>query len=262
MGTRLRFKFKDRWWAATVRELGGDDGRLRVGFDGWPSRHDEFVDKGSDHIYLHESFHAEYVAPPIPKRYQRPAPVDADGNALPVTPRPPRPKVFDPEKERMKRALRPPLPYNPEKERLKRLLRGQYAPPIEQSAFDQPSSDAGNQQPHAQAEPPPFSEARIARDATAATAVSGRAAAGNERQLESEQSKPNPAPPPPGPPPQVLAWQEMPGGVDGVRAFRSTSTGEVCKGPPPSGWVEILADGGAHYYWNVESKATQWQKPG
>merc|ERR1719188_2492948 len=129
VSTRLRFQLDNRWWAATVREPGGD--KVKVGFDGWPSKHDEWVLRTSDRMYLHESAHEDYVAPPLPQRYQRQVPVDADGNAMPITPRPPRPRVYDPEKERLKRALRPPLPFNPEKERLKRLLRGQYAPPVE-----------------------------------------------------------------------------------------------------------------------------------
>ncbi|CAK9085822.1 unnamed protein product, partial [Durusdinium trenchii] len=37
VGFRVRFLFEERWWAATIREAW--DSELRVGFDGWPSRH-------------------------------------------------------------------------------------------------------------------------------------------------------------------------------------------------------------------------------
>ncbi|CAK0848827.1 unnamed protein product [Prorocentrum cordatum] len=113
LSARLRFLLEDRWWAATIREVG--EGQVKVGYDGWPSRHDEWVPLDSDRLYLHESHHADYVAPPLPKRYERQSATDAEGNPI-VTIRPPRPKVYDPEKERLKRMLRPPLPYNPEKE--------------------------------------------------------------------------------------------------------------------------------------------------
>ncbi|CAJ1395052.1 unnamed protein product [Effrenium voratum] len=121
VSTRLRFLFEERWWAATVREA--YDTEVRVGFDGWPSRHDQILPRNSERLYLHECHHPDYEAPPVPQRFQRPQPVDSEGN--PVVRTKPRPKVYDPEKERMKRALRPPMPFNPEKERLKRLLRNQ-----------------------------------------------------------------------------------------------------------------------------------------
>ncbi|CAL1173092.1 unnamed protein product [Cladocopium goreaui] len=121
VSTRLRFLFEERWWAATVREA--YETEVRVGFDGWPSRHDQILPRNTDLLYLHESVHPDYVAPPKPQRFQRPT-VDAEGKEIPTL-RQPRPKVYDPEKERMKRALRPPMPFNPEKERLKRLLRQQ-----------------------------------------------------------------------------------------------------------------------------------------
>merc|ERR1712232_377170 len=74
---RLRFKFEGRWWAATVREVKEDGGDvIKVGYDGWPARHDEWVSRSSDRLYLHESHHAEYTAPPLPKRFQRPVPLD------------------------------------------------------------------------------------------------------------------------------------------------------------------------------------------
>jgi len=130
-GVRLRCLYDDRWWAASVREDPTGSGEVKVGFDGWPARHDEMVSIGAERLYLHESFHAEYIAPPIPARYKKPIIADEEGHPFPAAPRPPRPKVFDPEKERMKRALRPPLPYNPEKERLKRQLRGQTVPPVD-----------------------------------------------------------------------------------------------------------------------------------
>ncbi|OLP93489.1 tRNA-dihydrouridine(20) synthase [NAD(P)+] [Symbiodinium microadriaticum] len=114
VSTRLRFLFEERWWAATVREA--YETELRVGFDGWPSRHDQIVPRNSGRLYLHESVHPDYEAPPAPQRFQRPTATDAEGNPLPALPRAPKPKVYDPEKERMKRALRPPLPFNPEKE--------------------------------------------------------------------------------------------------------------------------------------------------
>lgn len=120
VGFRVRFLFEERWWAATIREAW--DSELRVGFDGWPSRHDQILPRDTDLLYLHESFHPDYVKPPAPQRFVRPT-VDSEGNAIPTV-RSPRPKVYDPEKERLKRALRPPMPFNPEKERLKRLLRG------------------------------------------------------------------------------------------------------------------------------------------
>ncbi|CAE7311044.1 SMM1, partial [Symbiodinium necroappetens] len=113
VSTRLRFLFEERWWAATVREA--YETELRVGFDGWPSRHDQIVPRNSGRLYLHESVHPDYEAPPAPQRFQRPTATDAEGNPLPALPRAPKPKVYDPEKERMKRALRPPLPFNPEK---------------------------------------------------------------------------------------------------------------------------------------------------
>merc|ERR1719229_662598 len=88
----------------------------------------------------------------MPQRYQRQVPTDAEGNVVPVV-RPIRPRVYDPEKERMKRALRPPLPYNPEKERLKRLLRGQHAPPVDSyPAVDAARQEVQTPQPEAQAE--------------------------------------------------------------------------------------------------------------
>merc|ERR1712107_214518 len=99
----------------------GAGGPVKIGFDGWPGRHDIWLERTTDRLYLHECHHAEYEAPPMPKRFERASSVDEDGNPLPVQPRPPRPKVYDPEKERLKRASRPPLPYNPEKERLKRI---------------------------------------------------------------------------------------------------------------------------------------------
>ena len=119
VSTRVRFLFEERWWAATVREA--YDTEIRVGFDGWPSRHDQILPRDTDLLYLHESIHPDYVAPPVPQRFQRPT-VTPEGQEIPQV-RQPRPKVYDPEKERMKRALRPPMPFNPEKERLKRLLR-------------------------------------------------------------------------------------------------------------------------------------------
>ena len=115
VSTRLRFLFEERWWAATVREA--YEAEVRVGFDGWPSRHDQIVPRDSGRLFLHESFHEDYEAPPAPQRFQRPTATDAEGNPLPALPRAPKPKIYDPEKERMKRALRPPLPFNPEKER-------------------------------------------------------------------------------------------------------------------------------------------------
>ena len=60
MSTRLRFLFEERWWAATVREA--YETELRVGFDGWPSRHDQIVPRNSGRLYLHESVHPDYEA--------------------------------------------------------------------------------------------------------------------------------------------------------------------------------------------------------
>lgn len=257
----MRFKFEDRWWAATVRAVGDDDDRVRVGFDGWPSRHDEWVPRDSDRLYLHECVHEEYEAPPIPKRYQRPVPTDADGNPVQPSPRPPRPKVFDPEKERMKRALRPPLPYNPEKERLKRLLRGQYAPPVDNYTAHEAVPTANTTTTHeAKLDANQVSDAATSEKTTAAVSVTAAPAARDDHIASAKSAAP--APPPPGPPPEVVEWLEVPGGVDGARAFRHAITGEVRPGPPPSGWVELLADGGARYYWHVERKVTQWERPG
>lgn len=219
-GVRLRCKFEDRWWAATVRSM-EEDGRVRVGYDGWPSRHDEVVPPTSDRLYLHESVHPDYEAPPIPQRYQRPVPKDEHGNPLPVAPRAPRPKIFDPEKERLKRALRPPLPYNPEKERLKRVLRGQSAPVVEAPQLrDQRPQQSGS--PSTAGPPVPQPRAQTA---------------------------------------DAVEWLEVPGGQGGARAFRHSATGEVRVGPPPSGWAELIADGGARYYWHVERNVTVWERP-
>ena len=60
VSTRLRFLFEERWWAATVREA--YETELRVGFDGWPSRHDQIVPRNSGRLYLHESVHPDYEA--------------------------------------------------------------------------------------------------------------------------------------------------------------------------------------------------------
>eukprot|EP00933_Yihiella_yeosuensis_P056500 TRINITY_DN55712_c0_g1_i1.p1 TRINITY_DN55712_c0_g1~~TRINITY_DN55712_c0_g1_i1.p1 ORF type:complete len:351 (+),score=87.22 TRINITY_DN55712_c0_g1_i1:81-1133(+) len=246
VSTRLRFCLEERWWAATVREVVGEN-EVKVGYDGWPSRHDETVPRDSDRLYLHESFHDDYVAPPLPQRYQRPAPTDAQGNPLPAGPRAPRPKVYDPEKERMKRALRPPLPYNPEKERLKRLLRGQYAPPVD--SFETSSATgASTAEPQPQEQP----EVKPVRFDEPAVEAAPRAA-------------PPPAGPPPSPAPPpvvVVQWLEVPGGVQGERAFRHAISGEVKTGPPQTNsWVELLAEGGNRYYWHVGRNVTQWEKP-
>lgn len=274
VSTRLRFKYEDRWWAATVRALGDGDDRIRVAFDGWPSRHDEWVTRDCDRLYLHESFHAEYEAPPIPQRYQRPPTIDAEGNPVQPGPRPPRPKVFDPEKERMKRALRPPLPYNPEKERLKRLLRGQYAPPIENytaheavptestsPAQEAVGSDRRRDGTATAVGGHVSSEAGDSHGSHASRAVSPSTSDAPAFTTVSAAAPPPPAPPPPGPPPEVVEWLEVPGGVNGARAFRHATSGEVRPGRPPSGWVELLAEGGGRYYWHVERNVTQWDKP-
>lgn len=265
LSTRLRMLKEERWWAATVREVG--DEQVKVGYDGWPSRHDEWVPRDSNRLYLHESVHPEYVAPPTPQRYQRQVPTDEEGNPLPATPRPPRPKVYDPEKERLKRALRPPLPYNPEKERLKRLLRGQYAPPIEEPQRDrdrEPIHEEEPEQPNRQPEPSadlrhvqPVPEDRVpeqrrfglgepAAASTAAPAVASPTATSSSGSAAAAGG---------------VEWVEVPGGVEGARAFRHSSTGELIKGKPPSGWVELIADGGQRYYWHVTNQVTQWERP-
>ncbi len=46
-------------------------------------------------LYLHESVHPDYVAPPAPQRFQRPT-VTPEGQEIPQV-RQPRPKVYDPE---------------------------------------------------------------------------------------------------------------------------------------------------------------------
>jgi hypothetical protein len=224
-GFRVRFNFEGRWWPATIREEGDDGVEVKVGYDGWPSRHDEWVPRTSDRLFLHESHHEDYVAPPMPPRYQKPVLKDSEGNPLPPTPRPPRPKVYDPEKERLKRALRPPMPYNPEKERLKRLLRGQHAPAAAEEA------------PRVALARPPVSET---------------------------STTPPPAPPraeKPEVPQPVVLWLEVPGGLDGSRAFKHAVTGIVHKGAPTSGWAQVLAPNGQHYYWNVDKGETTWEAP-
>lgn len=249
VSTRLRFLKEDRWWAATVREVLEKD-EVKVGYDGWPSRHDEVVTRDSDRLYLHESFHEDYVAPPLPQRYQRPTATDSEGNPLPAGPRVPRPKVYDPEKERMKRALRPPLPYNPEKERLKRLLRGQYVPPVESL-----------ESPIQKAEPEPAQKEESApRQADTSAPTHHEVLPTTSAAPQSVSvSKPAAAAAPPLP---VVEWAEVVGGMQGARAFRHATTGEVRQGPPPTqGWVELLAEGGNRYYWHVGRNVTQWEQP-
>jgi len=251
MSTRLRLRKDDRWWAATVREL--QDTQMKVGYDGWPSRHDENVPLDSDRLYLHESFHPDYEAPPPPQRYVRPVPTDEEGNPLPLAPRPPRPRAFDPEKERLKRALRPPLPYNPEKERLKRLLRGQYAPPIEESpaaaqgaSFFWPSPDS-RETGSREEDSGMTGQDGGPSEATASTA-------GLETIPAATPSAPAQLAP-------LVEWIEVEGGTSGARAFRSAGTGEVRVGAPPSGWVELRAANGGCYYWHVGRNVTQWERP-
>mmetsp|Transcript_6804 Transcript_6804/g.11968 ORF Transcript_6804/g.11968 Transcript_6804/m.11968 type:complete len:436 (+) Transcript_6804:52-1359(+) len=250
-GVRVRFLFDERWWAAAVREdpTGGD---VKVGFEGWPARHDEMVGMSSGLLYLHESFHEEYVAAPIPARYKKPIVTDEDGNPVPAAPRPARPKVFDPEKERMKRALRPPLPYNPEKERLKRQLRGQTVPPVEISEDKSPEPElASEPEPAAEAEPAaepqPAAGQTLETSATSADSFTG-----------GTDSSPAP---PAAASEQFVAWEEVVGGVDGKRAFRHTRSGEVTTNTPAGGWVEIRADGNACYYWHPERNITTWDRP-
>lgn len=274
VSTRVRFMLEDRWWPATVREVREAD--VKVGYDGWPGRHDEWVPRTSGRLYLHECHHPDYVAPPLPKRYQRPTLLDENGNPLPVTPRQPRPKVFDPEKERMKRALRPPLPYNPEKERLKRILRGQSVAPLE----DEPEPEVQSRPPRqrlpdlekpvetAQIEEPSKVTPREARsfDYSGGGASAARPQVVSPAASSTTEAATEAPPPPPMPPTlqqaiQVVEWVEVPGGQGGVRAFRSTRTGEVRTGPPLSGWVELMSDGGAFYYWHVERQVTQWERP-
>lgn len=273
VSTRVRLKKEDRWWAATVREVGQPGEPVKIGYDGWPGRHDEMIPRDSDRLYMHESFHPDYSAAPLPQRYQRPAPVDDEGNLLPVTPRAPRPKVFDPEKERMKRALRPPLPYNPEKERLKRLLRGQHAPPMveePQRAWEEEEQQHQQQAPaveESRAAPTEGDQGSVAAapsasPASAASAAGGKSAAPAVPAASAAHSS---APPPPGPPPPAAAverveWVEVEG-QDGARAFRHIATSEVRLGTPLSGWVELAAEGGARYYWHVGRQVTQWTPP-
>eukprot|EP00929_Paragymnodinium_shiwhaense_P041130 TRINITY_DN21386_c1_g2_i1.p1 TRINITY_DN21386_c1_g2~~TRINITY_DN21386_c1_g2_i1.p1 ORF type:complete len:398 (-),score=78.85 TRINITY_DN21386_c1_g2_i1:153-1346(-) len=288
VSTRLRMKFEGRWWAATVRELGEPGGSVKIGYDGWPSRHDEWVERTSDRLYLHESHHADYKPPPLPKKFERPIPKDADGNPLPLTPRTPRPKVFDPEKERLKRALRPPLPYNPEKERLKRQLRGQSAPqeePLEEESswiepsFSAPVVEKAKDVMPATESPLPDRTAPkadvsgnasshgvtpAAASAASAAQTSGVVSAASSSGAPAQAAAPAP-PPPPGPPKRqavdLVDWVEIPSQLADQRSFRSTRTGQVIQGPPPSGWVEISATGNAKYYWNVATQVTQWERP-
>lgn len=283
VSSRLRFRFENRWWPATVREV--NESQVKVGYDGWPGRHDEWVPRTSDRLYLHESSHPDYIDPPMPKRFQRPTLTDADGNPLPPTARAPKPKPFDPERERMKRALRPPLPYNPEKERLKRLLRGQSVAPLEddpelESTAEPRVSAVLQRQPESQPAQPQHEQPlqvvtpREARhfDYSAGAAAAPQVASASFSPARSESAAADTAagvapPPPPLPPAaakplaKVVEWVEILGGQGGVRAFRSTTTGEVRTGPPLSGWVELLSEGGALYYWHVERQLTQWEKP-
>jgi len=302
VSTRLRFRLEDRWWAATVREVGED--QVKVGYDGWPSRHDEWVPRDSDRLYLHESTHPDYTAPPVPQRFQRPVATDEEGNPLPPTPRPPRPRAYDPEKERLKRALRPPLPYNPEKERLKRLLRGQSVPPMEpqdhkpfilpdfgQVEQEQPavheetssiSSVAGPSTAADAAASPaapataladsaatsPAAPTAASTEASAAASPAASAAGPTRTQATSSAQGASRDLAAGGPAPQAQAaagllveWIEVPGGVEGSRSFRHAASGEVLKGPPPSGWVQVIANGGNPYYWHVGRQVTQWEAP-
>lgn len=235
---------------------------MKVGYDGWPSRHDEVLAPTSDRLYMHESVHPDYEAPPMPKRYQRPVPRDESGNPLPVAPRAPRPKIFDPEKERLKRALRPPLPYNPEKERLKRVLRGQSAPFVAPELVDQrPPQNFRQSSP--QPSPTAAEEVRAPTLWGGEEDASPRTAAEPAARASASPAGP-PVPPTPQPQQQAadpVSWCEVPGGQGGARAFRHTATGEVHLGPPPSGWVELLADGGSRYYWHVERNLTVWERP-
>lgn len=255
VSTRLRFRLEDRWWAATVREVKDDE--VKVGYDGWPSKHDESVPRTSDRLYLHESSHPDYVAPPLPQRYQRPVSTDADGNPLPVMPRTPRPKVYDPEKERLKRALRPPLPFNPEKERLKRLLRGQSAPPLEAYEAQAQASAASSQiQSEEKASAFESTPANVTTaEATRSVSSNMPSAASNSRTETASSTPASPATP-------LVEWLEVEGGHQGARAFRHAVTGEVRSGPPPTtSWVELLAEGGSRYYWHVGKNETQWERP-
>eukprot|EP00927_Polykrikos_kofoidii_P082653 TRINITY_DN8264_c0_g3_i1.p1 TRINITY_DN8264_c0_g3~~TRINITY_DN8264_c0_g3_i1.p1 ORF type:complete len:450 (-),score=96.06 TRINITY_DN8264_c0_g3_i1:47-1342(-) len=305
VSTRVRLLFEDRWWAATVREVSEDpNGTVKVAYDGWPSRHDEFLPRDSDRLYLHESSHPDFKDPPAPKRFERPVPLDEDGNPVVAAPRAPRVKVFDPEKERLKRALRPPLPYNPEKERLKRMLRGQHVNPVDEeppfrqddtSRDDQPLAQSEQlqqqqqqqqqQQHQPQQEQPqhqpqqqqvqqqPKEQAAFnmgsASPSMAVTAPPGVSTSASPSAFASATASasaspaPAVAPSPPVQPVDLVQWVEVapPPGEPALRTFRNTSTGELLQGAPTSGWVEIAAEGGARYYWNVEGGVTQWTRP-
>lgn len=271
VSTRLRFLLEDRWWAATIREAKDDE--VKVAYDGWPSRHDEWVKRDSNRLYLHESTHPEYEPPPVPQRFQRKAPTDEEGNELPLPVRQPRPKVYDPEKERLKRALRPPLPYNPEKERLKRLLRGQHTPPIindhsherdvttqELKAAGFPTGDTLPEKEAAGSSP--RAQNVGVGDPVASESTSSVAGQDHQQRAETVQHAAPVPPKQPVPTPTTsVEWEEVPGGVGGTRAFKSVATGEVSTSQPPSGWVALLAEGNATYYWNVTTQATQWERP-
>jgi len=254
LSERMRFKFEDRWWAATLRGLADDDhpGQVRVGFDGWPSRHDEWVPLTTDRLYLHESHHPEYEAPPIPKRFTRESIIDSQG---PVpegerkAPKAVRVKPYDPEKERLKRLLRPPLPYNPEKERLKRVLRGQYAPPIE--AYEAPRRDV----------PPVGFEQETQSSAAQAHVDAAPAQAAPVHQTPPEtrsQASPRVS---------GVEWEEVPGAPPDGRQFRHVPSGRIHVGVPPSGWAELISpeagpDGRPkRYYWHVGRNETTWERP-
>jgi len=273
VSTRLRLRKDDRWWAATVRELQGN--QMKVGYDGWPSRHDENLPLDSDRLYLHESFHPDYEAPPPPQRYVRPVPTDEEGNPLPLAPRPPRPRAFDPEKERLKRALRPPLPYNPEKERLKRLLRGQYAPPIEESPVaaqggptywpSHDSTENGSQEDNTGTTGRATGPTEGTRSHEEQAGITGRDNEPAQATAPTARMESSPAAMPTAPAHQakeasLVEWVEVEGGVSGARAFRNAKTGEVRVGAPPSGWVELRAANGC-YYWHVGRNVTQWERP-
>ncbi|CAK0848831.1 unnamed protein product [Prorocentrum cordatum] len=88
-----------------------------------------------------------------------------------------------------------------------------------------------------------------------------------EERAALESREKQAAAPPPAPPggaaagAEAVEWVEIAGGDGGARSFRHAASGEVCTGPPPSGWVELLADGGARYYWHVGTQTTQWERP-
>lgn len=244
VGTRLRFKVNGRWWPAAVQEKNGD--MIRVTYEGWPARFDEWAPSDSDRLFLHESFHPDYKLPPVP-RPERLFDFVKDSRVRPETPRPRKPRAFDPEKDRLKRATRPAQSYDPIREREKRLLRVQpnANSPFKSTAYSGSGrSDHGRQSQTTPAtitafvtKNPPWNNPDTPKTPTTT--------------LPSSQNEG-----------ASLAWTEVDApSKSASRAFRHVTTGEVTLGTPTSGWVKLRSNDGATYYWNACNGDTQWEHP-